>query len=46
MGVFLELLNAYNRKNVLTFDYNEDYTEQDVVRQLLLIAYLGVTVEF
>lgn len=46
MGIFLELLNAYNRKNVLDFDYNDDYTEQDVVHQLPLIPYLGVTAEF
>ena len=46
MGIYLELLNAYNRKNVLDFDYNADYTEQEVVHQLPLIPYLGVTVEF
>ena len=46
MGIYLELLNAYNRKNVLTVDYNYDYTEQDVVNQLPLIPYLGVTAEF
>ncbi|MBI1930365.1 TonB-dependent receptor [Candidatus Poribacteria bacterium] len=46
MGIFLELLNAYNRKNVLTFDYNDDYTEKEVVHQLPLIPYLGVTAEF
>lgn len=46
MGIYLELLNAYNRKNVLTVDYNYDYTEQDVVNQLPLIPNLGVTAEF
>jgi len=46
MGVYLELLNAYNRKNILTFDYNDDYTERDVVHQLPLIPYLGVTASF
>lgn len=46
MGVYLELLNAYNRKNVLTVDYNYDYTEQDVVNQLPLLPYFGVTAEF
>ena len=46
IAIYLELLNAYNRKNVLTFDYNNDYSEKDVVYQLPLIPYLGVTVEF
>ena len=46
MGIYLELLNAYNRKNVLTVDYNYDYSEQDVVNQLPLIPYLGITAEF
>lgn len=46
MGIYVELLNAYNRKNVLTVDYNYDYTEQDVVNQLPLIPYFGVTAEF
>ena len=46
MGIYLELLNAYNRKNVLTVDYNFDYTEQDVVNQLPLIPNVGVTAEF
>ena len=46
MGVFLEVLNVYNRKNVLSFDYNDDYSEQDTVYQLPLIPYLGITVEF
>ena len=46
MGIYLELVNAYNRRNVLTVDYNYDYTEQDVVNQLPLIPNLGVTAEF
>ncbi len=46
MGIYLELLNAYNRKNVLTVDYNYDYSEQDVVNQLPLIPNVGVTAEF
>ena len=45
-GIFLELLNAYNRKNVLDVDYNRDYTEERNVHQLPLIPYLGLTVEF
>ena len=46
MGIYFELMNAYNHKNVLGFDYNEDYTEQDVVYQLPRIPYLGITVGF
>ena len=45
-GIFLELLNAYNRKNVLDVDYNRDYTEERSVYQLPLIPYLGLTVAF
>ena len=45
-GIFLELLNAYNRKNVLDVDYNRDYTEERNVHQLPLIPYLGLAVEF
>ena len=45
-GFFLELFNAYNRKNVLDVDYNRNYTEQRSVYQLPLIPYLGLTVAF
>ncbi len=45
-GLFLELINAYNRKNVLDVDYNATYTEQQTVSQLPQIPYLGLTVEF
>ncbi len=45
-GIFLELLNAYNRKNVLDVDYNRDYTQERNLYQLPLIPYLGLMVEF
>ena len=45
MRVFLELLNAYNRKNLLNFSYNDDYTEKDDIYQFPIIPYLGITVE-
>ena len=45
MRVFLELLNAYNRKNLLNFSYNDDYTERDEIYQFPIIPYLGITVE-
>ena len=45
-GIFLELFNAYNRKNVLDVDYSRDYREERNVHQLPLLPYGGVTVEF
>lgn len=45
-GIFVELLNAYNRKNVLDVDYNWDYTVERNVHQLPLVPYLGLTVAF
>ena len=46
MSLFLELLNAYNRRNLLDFTYNDDYTEKDEIYQFPLIPYLGITTEF
>ena len=46
LGIFLELLNAYNRKNLLDFTYNTDYTERTDTNQLPIIPYLGITAEF
>ncbi len=45
-GIFLELLNVYNRKNVLDVDYSRDYETEQNVHQLPLLPYGGVTVEF
>lgn len=46
LGIFLELLNAYNRKNLLDFNYTEDYSERNDINQLPIIPYLGITAEF
>ena len=46
MSLFLELLNAYNRKNLLDFSYNDDYTEKSEIYQFPIIPYLGITTEF
>ena len=46
MSVFLELLNAYNRRNLLSFSYSNDYKEQDEIYQFPIIPYLGITTEF
>ena len=46
LGAFLELLNVYNRKNLLDYSYSENYTEREDVNQLPFIPYLGITAEF
>ncbi len=46
MSLFLELLNAYNRKNLLEFSYSDDYTEKNEIYQFPIIPYLGITTEF
>ena len=46
LGIFLELLNTYNRQNLLDYQYNEDYSEKNDIYQFPFIPYLGITVEF
>ncbi len=53
LGTFLELLNTYNRANLLDFNYPDDcLTPQDCrerrtdINQLPIIPYLGITAEF
>ena len=55
MGVFLELFNVYNRKNVLEFSYRREYTresnsnasiEKEAFHQLPFFPYLGVAMTF
>ena len=46
LGTFLELLNAYNRQNLLDYRYSENYTKREDVNQLPIIPYLGITAEF
>ena len=43
---YLEVLNAYNRRNVFALEYNGDYTEQEPVYQLPLIPFIGVSTKF
>lgn len=45
-GIFLELLNAYNRKNLLDYQYEDDYSDKNAINQLPFIPYLGITAEF
>jgi hypothetical protein len=46
LGVYLEILNAYDRKNVLAIDYNQDYSKEKQLYQLPIIPILGVNMEF
>ena len=53
MGTYLELINAYNRKNVLQFNYDENYTrdkngevKKEIIGQLPLVPYVGIILEF
>lgn len=47
LGIFLELLNTYNRKNLLDYQYTEeDYSERNEIYQFPFIPYLGITAEF
>ena len=46
LGTFLELLNAYNRQNLLDYRYSENYTKREDAHQLPIIPYLGITAEF
>ena len=46
LGVFLELLNTYNRKNLLDYNYSDDYKTRDDLNQLPILPYLGITAEF
>ena len=46
LGVFLELLNTYNRKNLLDYNYSDDYKTRNDLNQLPILPYLGITAEF
>jgi len=43
---FVELINAYNAKNVSGYSYNEDYTSREPVTQLPLLPSVGIRMEF
>lgn len=45
IGGFLEILNAYNRRNVMQFTNPEDGSVEEV-GQFPIIPYIGLTVEF
>lgn len=46
LGIFLELLNTYNRKNLLDYNYSDDYKTREDLNQLPILPYLGITAEF
>ena len=46
LGFFLELLNTYNRQNLLDYNYSDDYKTRDEIYQLPILPYLGITAEF
>ena len=46
LGAFLELLNTYNRKNLLDYRYSDDYKTRDDINQLPILPYFGITAEF
>ncbi len=46
LGLFIELLNTYNRQNLLDFNYSEDCRTRDDINQLPILPYFGITAEF
>ena len=46
LNAYLELINAYNRKNVAGYDYDTTYTQRKPTYQLPLIPSFGVQAEF
>lgn len=46
LGIFVELLNAYNQENVTGYDYNEEYTEKTPVTGLPIFPSIGFKAEF
>ncbi|RKU19545.1 hypothetical protein C6501_01305 [Candidatus Poribacteria bacterium] len=46
LGIFVELLNAYNRKNLLDYQYEEDYKDKNPIYQFPILPYLGITATF
>ena len=43
---YIELINAYNRKNVVGYDYNEDFSQREEVHQLPLLISFGIKAKF
>lgn len=43
---YLEIINVYNARNVLAYDYNSDYTQRKEILQLPFLPYIGFEVKF
>jgi hypothetical protein len=43
---YLEILNIYNSKNVIGYDYSADYTTRKEIKQIPFLPYSGVEVKF
>jgi outer membrane receptor protein involved in Fe transport len=43
---YLEILNVYNSKNVIGYDYSTDYSTRKEIKQIPFLPYLGVEVRF
>ncbi|MDA1190158.1 MAG: TonB-dependent receptor, partial [Candidatus Poribacteria bacterium] len=46
MQTYLEILNLYNRANVVDVTYNDDYSEREWVHNLPMIPFIGVEARF
>ena len=46
MGMFFELINAYDQKNLSGYLYNADYTSRKPVYQMKLMPSFGIKAEF
>jgi hypothetical protein len=43
---YLEILNVYNSKNVIGYDYSADYTTRKEIKQIPFLPYMGVEMKF
>jgi hypothetical protein len=43
---YVEILNVYNSKNVIGYDYNFDYSARKEIKQIPFLPYLGLEVKF
>ncbi|MEW8625745.1 MAG: TonB-dependent receptor [Candidatus Thiodiazotropha sp.] len=45
-SAYVELINAYGKKNVSGYEYNADYSDRDPIYQLPMLISFGVTSSF
>lgn len=46
VSLYVEIINAYDRKNVSGYDYNENYTSRKPITELPILPVFGVQMEF